>query len=162
METPKRSDEEINAEVWCLQGWTFLQSNPYGQEIWKHEDGRLSSQTDLPDYCNDLNEAHKLEQTLGLYKSRTDYPLSAAVNEANTYRRKLGEICEASGENHPIHASGRQRTEAYVETVKEIGRVPGTGRFAEQASAKALARMNAAGVQLLLARAARAVEDAGI
>jgi hypothetical protein len=61
--------------------------------------------TDLPDYLNDLNAMHEVEESLG---GSTDYKWSG-------YCTHLLDVCGEMGSR--IHATAAQRAEAYLRTI---------------------------------------------
>lgn len=86
------SDQEINIAIAEACGWAHADVEPYA----------------FPDYCNDLNAMHEAEKVL----------VEIGVNKWWTY---AGHILRHNpspfGAETAIHATARQRAEAFLRTI---------------------------------------------
>jgi hypothetical protein len=122
------SDEQINIAIAEACGWKEIQSShapvefgrrPHG---WKRtEHGNRTMETQIPDYCNDLNAMHEAEKTLKLgLRSRYDAELGILGMRDNCF------IWETTAS---------QRAEAFLKTIgkwiaREMNNTPETDEIA--------------------------------
>jgi hypothetical protein len=91
----------IDAEVWTA---------PDGSQHDLYEDDSTGDPSPFPDYPNDLNACHEFERALTAKQCVT-------YEDALTYIWKRGKMhCPADGMQ--LHATARQRCEAFVETME--------------------------------------------
>lgn len=110
------SDEELNIEIAELTGWVYLYTDENGKKWWRTPlDGYTPDQP--PNYVKDLNAMYEVENILltcgRLYKEdkvrgRTDW-----------YNNDLSIVMGKDLKNNfsLIHATARQRAEAFVLTI---------------------------------------------
>lgn len=93
------TDQQINWEIALVCGWIYYDG-------WHHPDGK----SELPNYCNDLNAMHEAEKTL--------WPMEpiflSTYCELLMKSRYPSEWGSAWGY---IHATARQRAEAFLRTI---------------------------------------------
>lgn len=90
-------------------GWRYLEGG-----MWHHPDGSTVPEILIPDYCNDLNAMHEVENRIN-------------AQQEDLYEFWLGEITKTSslairrsfvGERFNLaHATALQRAEAYLRTI---------------------------------------------
>jgi hypothetical protein len=108
------TNQEINKAIAEHLGWKELSFVFDGKHIIgdrpSFNNGEIASYTvdDVPDYCNDLNEMHELENTL--YKGFID---------KDYWRKGYGRFQNLLGElsTNPYSANARQRAEAFLRTI---------------------------------------------
>jgi len=107
-------DEQINASIAEACGWKAhdhpeCMAKKEGwrmPEMWiMRPDGELAFRHEIPNYCNDLNAMHEAEKMLG----------DPAIRREYVYL--LGRIVNACGRFDAIHATARQRAEAFLRTI---------------------------------------------
>jgi hypothetical protein len=100
------TDEQININVAEALGWTDCEHiESLGLSKGKHvfvQAQYPTGHSQLPNYCTDLNAMHEAEMTLPTLPD----------NRRSEFRWRLGLICV-----QPIHATARQRAEAFLKTL---------------------------------------------
>ena len=95
----KMSDEELRIKVAELRGWNGVIRS--GSWIIGWTD-KPSEEREIPDFSQDLNAMYEVEKDM-------------TEKEYNKYCDMLWNMCHgASGKSGAIHASARQRAEAFV------------------------------------------------
>lgn len=97
------TDQEINHVIAEFRGYKFIAFNRGWIAC-----GDGETQVNIPDYCNDLNEMHELENTL--YKGFIDKDYWQ--KGYGRFRNLLGELS-----TNPYSANARQRAEAFLRTI---------------------------------------------
>jgi hypothetical protein len=102
------NDEEINRAIAEQLGWRDLKKGPYdGTYFGRYKDHTLNP---IPNYCGDLNAMHEAEGVLGpKWVSYCEQLLEVAEPEPRTL-----EVCHYW---NLLHATARQRAEAFLRTV---------------------------------------------
>jgi hypothetical protein len=115
------SDEQINIAIAEACGWKEIQSShapvefgrrPHG---WKRtEHGNRTLETQIPDYCNDLNAMHEAGETLDndFYFAVNLYHLIIPQGDQYDDHTITWSIA-----NKLIRATARQRAEAFLKTL---------------------------------------------
>ena len=120
------SDDEINEEICKFLGWKFSDHPDHIAKtaLWAtaksfviKPDGDFVFRHSIPRFTDSLDLMHEAEKKFLLSIHRCDVYLSKAKNEANRYFEQLKFVCGAGGCEHPIHATARQRAEAFLRTV---------------------------------------------
>jgi len=116
------TDQEIRIAIAVECGWKPNESRGFVEIIdgvinWLLCRSPQGQQLFIPNYPNDLNAIHEAEKKLVLTYHRVNIPMDICTNEASRYRKALREICERDGDNHTIHATARQRAEAFLRTI---------------------------------------------
>jgi hypothetical protein len=86
--------EEINIAIAEACGWTDTKIVNYGGKL-------MYGQTEVPDYCNDLNAMHEAEGVL-------------TIDALTEYRVQLSMLVIA-----PFRATARQRAEAFLKNINK-------------------------------------------
>jgi hypothetical protein len=86
------TDEKINIAIAEACGWTDTKIVNEGGKL-------MYGQTEIPDYCNDLNAMHEAEGVL-------------TIDALTEYRVQLSMFVIA-----PFRATARQRAEAFLKTI---------------------------------------------
>lgn len=95
------TDEQINVAIAEACGWTVQLSRlEMGLEVVRNRERKT-----LPNYCGDLNAMHSAEKTLCASHLYRDYALL------------LGRIVKRRIRFDAIHATARQRAEAFLVTI---------------------------------------------
>lgn len=117
------TDRQINIAIAALCGWTNIMPCTCAKDLprGKSPNGNYGH---IPVYTHDLNEMHEAEKIFWLWDARCEIPKSRAKNEANEYFGNLKQVCRVSGV-HPIHASARERAEAFLKTLGKWKEVQG-------------------------------------
>lgn len=87
------SEEQINIAIAKACGWIDTDIVNCGGKL-------MYGQTEVPDYCNDLNAMHEAEKTL-------DYNMICDMEDSVGFRFAI----------KPFHATARQRAEAFLRTL---------------------------------------------
>ena len=109
------SDKEINIAIAKARGWTDTDIVNQGGKL-------MYGQTEVPDFCNDLNAMHEVEKTcLTTIPLVTDYGIRL-VNILHGEHKKNPRIEDTSWRipvvgNCGWFATARQRAEAFLRTV---------------------------------------------
>jgi hypothetical protein len=90
--------EEINIAIAEACGWTDTKIVNDGGKL-------MYGQTEVPDYCKDLNAMHEAEK----------------VFDTALYCRYINELCDLTikGNNSMYMATARQRAEAFLRTINK-------------------------------------------
>ncbi len=100
------TDEQINEVIAPIHGWDLDPEEAHEWESrgsWvKSPRGQMKGRYEIPNYCTDLNAMHEAEMTLPTLPD----------NRRSEFRWRLGLICV-----QPIHATARQRAEAFLRTL---------------------------------------------
>ena len=94
------SEEQINIAIAEACGWI------------RTEHGNRTLETQIPNYCNDLNAMHEAEGSLNLQQVQ-DYTLNllrVTNNDGARFHGTLGCFVH-------VHATAQQRTEAFLKTL---------------------------------------------
>jgi len=106
------TDEQINGAIALIHGWDMDPEEAHEWESrgsWvKSPRGQMEGRAAIPKYCNDLNAMHEAEMTLPV----AIYNGQQWDNSRLEFRWRLGLICV-----QPIHATARQRAEAFLKTI---------------------------------------------
>jgi len=106
------TDEQININVAEALGWTDCEHiESLGLSKGKHvfvQAQYPTGHSQLPDYCNDLSAMREAEMTLPVHGGNGQ----EWDNSRSEFRWHLGLICL-----QPIHATARQRAEAFLKTL---------------------------------------------
>jgi hypothetical protein len=111
------SDEQINIAIAEACGWNDVQrpNNEFGRRAYgwmRTEHGNRTLETQIPNYCNDLNAMHGAEETLDLQKAG----VFAEQLRVTVYRTtRLPHV--DSGSFAHVHATARDRAEAFLRTI---------------------------------------------
>jgi hypothetical protein len=103
--TLKVSDADIALAIVVALGWTDVRISKYPEgEQWWGRPHNSCFRLQVPDYPNDLNAMHEVENTLddGVHME---------------FERNLRRICSGRNYRHVISATAHQRAEAFVLTV---------------------------------------------
>lgn len=120
------SDEEINEEICKEHGWKFSDHPDHIAKtaLWAtaksfviKPDGEFVFRHSIPRFTDSLDLMHEVEKKFLLSIHGCEVPLSKCENEANRYFEKLRLVCGACDREHPIHATARQRAEAFLRTI---------------------------------------------
>jgi hypothetical protein len=104
------TDEQINIAIAEACGWTDFSSAGHAGSIqYGRKPGSSLASWELPRYVNDLNAMREAEMTLSLGRDRKQWDISRA--EFRSYLRLI------SGHFGSIHATARQRAEAFLRTL---------------------------------------------
>ena len=109
------TDEQINAAIAEACGWECIVP-----DVWHHgpvgySKGIPDVRTKIPDYCNDLNAMHEAEKVLAP-KNWNNF----SENWHNYYMHLRGGDADRA-----IHATARQRAEAFLRTLGKWEEVQG-------------------------------------
>lgn len=96
-------EEEINKRIAEVCGWKLE------KHYWLTPEGCEAFTWDIPDYCNDLNAMHEAEKML---KEKQTHAYACELNEKVWYWGL-------------IHATARQRAEAFLRTRRRWEEVQG-------------------------------------
>lgn len=100
------TDDQINRAIAETCGWTILRSPLGGCGFAAYaKDPKENPQPGIPDYCTDLNAMHEAEKVLEEKKFVKKYELTLGRNGGNRF------------EWSKIHATARQRAEAFLRTL---------------------------------------------
>ena len=106
------TDEQINIAIAEACGWRQSQANhPKSGRlvtIWTDGKSNFDHNRKPPNYCKDLNAMRDVEMTLPIVGEDNQ----RWENTRPAFRWRLVSICE-----HPIHATARQRAEAFLKTI---------------------------------------------
>jgi hypothetical protein len=97
------NDKQINEVIAKICGW-----DKSFDGWWFHSFAKLIRKENCPNYCSDLNDMHEAEKIL-------------TEDQQEEYAYRLKEICcPITGEDWmAIHATARQRAEAFLIAIKE-------------------------------------------
>ena len=98
------TDEQINIAIAEACGWTDIHDDPTWGWLGRPPKSSGSGWPILP-YCECLNAMHEVEKMLG----------DPAIRREYVYL--LGRIVNACGRFDAIHATARQRAEAFLRTI---------------------------------------------
>ncbi len=106
------TDEQINGAIAPIHGWDLDPEEAHEWESrgsWvKSPRGQMKGRYEIPNYCNDLNAMREAEMTLPVHGGNGH----EWDNSRSEFRWHLGLICL-----QPIHATARQRAEAFLKTI---------------------------------------------
>jgi hypothetical protein len=112
------SDDEINEEICKYNGWKFSDHPDHIAKTASWEtaksfaikpDGEFVFRRSIPNYCSDLNAMHDVENWIIANKSS----LWLFQDYAQTLRKNF----QTLGLDGYIHATARQRAEAFLRTI---------------------------------------------
>jgi hypothetical protein len=99
------TNEQINIAIFEIFGWKW---EPEKNSFFHPENGRLKPKY-APDYCNDLNAMHEAEKWMISNLRLLDFW---------QFAEELKRIVPANlGDDSYIHATARQRAEAFLKTI---------------------------------------------
>ena len=93
----------INIAIAELLGWTEIEQYTQAVDGWYGYEPKNGPHSQIPDYCNDLNAMHEAEKMLNR-KQQNDYCFT------------LMDIQKSWGGFKRLHATARQRAEAFLRT----------------------------------------------
>ena len=100
------SDDELRIEVAKLCGWRYPKWNGSWMVAWREEHPHVTKE--IPDYPNDLNAMYEVEKILVEVQKRKYANVLLNIIKPDEYY----------GEYDIIHATARQRAEAFIKTMK--------------------------------------------
>lgn len=97
------TNDQINRAIAEACGWSQVGHNGY-QPVWANSKGERWAESHLPDYANDLNAMHEVEELL----SDLEYDL---------FLGSLIELCIVVGRERINSATASERAEAFLRTI---------------------------------------------
>lgn len=113
------TNEQINIAIAEACGWNDVRrpNNEFGRRAYgwiRTEHGNRTLETQIPDYCNDLNAMHEAEGSLNGWKIDTYIGHLYESNQADIISPNLWERIAV---RRSTHATARQRAEAFLKTI---------------------------------------------
>ena len=110
MDQNNRSNEELNKEIAYWLGWEYQESTSETGDsdfFWtpKDEMGMREARENIPDFCNDLDAIHIVEENLN-------------AEQRDQYENLILDMAENNYDWTLLHATARQRAEALVKVIQ--------------------------------------------